>query len=334
MTKVVIFLLVCLCCTQAYSANLDQFSKEKGPNGAADDATLNEHDVKDPGEAKEKFDDLLLSDDPDVPLQIDITAGMKKRESGDDDEEAWDVDENLDLEKLAKTMDMIDRGDEFLDKEQVAIIDGKNNPSGKRNAITRAYRMWPKSNGRVRIPYTISFSWDPFGMTKRKIKDAARLISRRTCIDWVPKSSRDKNWVAISNREKGCYSYVGRSPRKDGSQPLNLGTGCGGRRQVQHEMGHAMGYFHEQNRPDRDNYIRILWNNIQKKYKDQFNKRATAQLFGQPFDWRSVMLYSSKAFNKHFWQSTMEKKSNGRGFKGYTQYSDMDFEGLKKLYKC
>ena len=39
-----------------------------------------------------------------------------------------------------------------------------------------------------------------------------------------------------------------------------------------HEIGHAVGFWHEQSRRDRDDYIKILSDNIESDALDQFSK--------------------------------------------------------------
>ncbi len=48
-----------------------------------------------------------------------------------------------------------------------------------------------------------------------------------------------------------------------GSQIINLSkNGCVYKGTVVHELMHAIGFYHEQNRPDRNQYIKVAYENI------------------------------------------------------------------------
>jgi len=78
-----------------------------------------------------------------------------------------------------------------------------------------------------------------------------------------------------------------------------------------HEIGHAVGFFHEQTRRDRDDWVTINTANISSSSQHNFAKYnvSTGQDLG-PYDFGSIMHYSSYAFSING-QPTILKKDGG-----------------------
>lgn len=59
-----------------------------------------------------------------------------------------------------------------------------------------------------------------------------------------------------------CWSPVGQQFSSIGPQLLSVGPGCDRKGIIMHELMHAVGFWHEQSRTDRNKYIEILWENV------------------------------------------------------------------------
>uniref|UniRef100_A0A914XHD7 Metalloendopeptidase n=1 Tax=Plectus sambesii TaxID=2011161 RepID=A0A914XHD7_9BILA len=208
------------------------------------------------------------------------------------------------------------------------VVLHKKNLEGLQREATIRELTWPDGV----VPYTIEISdQNAVGL----IEDAFREIMDKSCLKFREKESDDQFYLKYTYGE-GCASSVGRSGMP-GGQEVYLGEGCFNPGTIRHETLHSLGFYHEQSRTDRDDYIKILWDNVEPGLEDQFlksNKREVTDL-GSPYDYGSIMHYPWNAFASDDTQPTITKMDGStKGFGQRVGFSPIDLYELNKLYNC
>lgn len=167
------------------------------------------------------------------------------------------------------------------------------------------------------------------------IERALNEYHKNTCISFIPRRSPDRDFISIESGNSGCWSSVGRI---GGKQVVNLQTpGCVRKiGTVIHELAHALGFLHEQNREERDKFVIIKTNNIKDGYEVNFSKAKPGETtgFGVTYDYGSVLHYSANAFSKNG-QPTIQAKMKSNEKMGQREgFSKKDIEKINKMYKC
>ncbi|XP_053323428.1 meprin A subunit beta-like [Spea bombifrons] len=225
---------------------------------------------------------------------------------------------------LLKHMDIIDINQALgLDLFEGDIkIDQKNG----RNSITGDQYRWP-----LTIPYHLENNLEV--NAKAVILNAFERFRLKTCIDFKPLEG-ETNYISVI-KDNGCYSSVGN--QRKGKQILSVGSGCDKIEIVQHEFLHALGFWHEQSRSDRNDYVTIVVEQIESDNLHNFNlyDDEHTSFLNVPYDYTSIMHYDKNAFQIGSEPTIITKNPEFRDLIGQKMdFSERDIAKLNQLYNC
>ncbi|KAK5624136.1 hypothetical protein CRENBAI_010933 [Crenichthys baileyi] len=214
-----------------------------------------------------------------------------------------------------------------LIKTEVPIVSFEDKTSyGQRQSSGAVFSMFPSSN-------TPDAMRNANLNAKGVILQAFEEYRLRSCVDFKPYNGESTyiSFVKLS----GCWSYVGDDRT---GQNVSIGARCDTKAIVEHELLHALGFYHEQSRSDRDDYVKIWWDEIEEGKQHNFNKYEDDFItdLNTPYDYESIMHYRPLSFNKNesipTITTTIPYFNDVIGQR--LDFSEVDITRLNRMYAC
>ncbi|XP_065087659.1 zinc metalloproteinase nas-4-like [Ochlerotatus camptorhynchus] len=217
-------------------------------------------------------------------------------------------------------------GDIVLSLEQRMALDGL------RNGLSADRYRWPNN--------TVFYHIVPDHFTTEQvdyIHRALDTIANASCLSFIETDENATAYVRVVGDNVGCFSEVG---YQDSVQDLNLApntleNGCFRLGTIIHEFLHAVGFFHMQSATERDDYVTIVWENIEQGHGHNFEKYNSTFVtgFNVQYDYGSVLHYSDTAFSVNGNRTIVPKDANVT-IGQRVRMSDGDVTKLKRMYSC
>ncbi|XP_045129131.1 astacin-like isoform X2 [Portunus trituberculatus] len=161
-------------------------------------------------------------------------------------------------------------------------------PGHERAAILGPQYLW--SGGVVPYVFGSSITSNQRDIILQGMND----FHTKTCIRFVERTTQH-HYIEIVSNDSGCWSYVG---KMGGKQRVSLDVnGCIYVGTAIHELMHAVGFYHEHCRNDRDNYVTIHYENVMRGYACAFDKDTNWQYVGEGYNYASIMHYGAYSFS-------------------------------------
>ncbi|MDH7445009.1 M12 family metallopeptidase [Aquimarina sp. 2201CG14-23] len=188
--------------------------------------------------------------------------------------------------------------------------------------LYRGIQKWPNN--------TIIYVFDS-NLSNNQIQ-----VSLNSMQEWTTKTNikfkertNENYYVTITSSGAGCNCASANLGVNGNRGRINMGIRTSEVVMI-HEIGHTLGYIHEQTRSDRDNHVRILFENIQDGAASQFRKNNNSVNIGE-FDIKSTMMYGAYTFSKNG-QPTIVQLDGTTHPRRRPELSPGDITGTNQVY--
>ncbi len=206
----------------------------------------------------------------------------------------------------------------------------EQSPNVQSEGVGVAYSsyLWPQVDGVSAIPYTI----DPASGDLTNLNTAISQFNSNFAglIQLVPYTGQTDyvNFDFDPNNFSGsCEAYEG---RVGGEQTVGGSASCTVAT-ILHEMGHTVGVWHEQTRPDRNTYVNVNYGAIIKESRSNFDQPLDNDQELTPYDYASVMEYPAFSFSRNG-EPCIESVPAGMPLSNPNGYSAADIDSIDRLY--
>ncbi|KAI6653227.1 Tolloid-like protein 2 [Oopsacas minuta] len=207
------------------------------------------------------------------------------------------------------------------------LLPSQGTPGGRdrRGATANPNKLWPNAL----VPY--AFHSSIADSVRGNIIYAMKHWEELTCIRFTARTT-EYNYIEFF-KGAGCCSFIGRLNL--GRQYISIGQYCNYFSSITHEIGHSVGFWHEMNRPDRDEYIQVNFENIPTYLQHNFGKLPYYHIDsrGVTYDYNSVMHYTGKAFSING-KDTIEALEPGIPIGPEYGLSQLDALQANLMYSC
>ena len=190
-------------------------------------------------------------------------------------------------------------------------------PTTKGAAIHYESGKWPDN----KVFYVINNNLP----NQQRVKDAINYFKEKTNLTFIERSTQS-NYIEFVFDTSGCWSFIGMIGNR---QELGLAN-WGNKGTVIHEIGHAIGLYHEHSKKGRGAYVIVKTENILDGEAHNFEEKISS-INTEGFDFGSIMLYGPNSFSKNG-LATITKKNGDSYTVQRSSLSASDLQIINLLY--